>query len=300
VFGPDDELGTLNFQTSEGVLRGVAAVRRGDFYPLNLPANLPTHRPSGRPELSKMPLFVKAEHGDLVGSDDYVVLALQGSTQWDSFVHCGAHENGVDGVFYNGLGTDAISDDGYAYRGGIDKIAQRGIVARGVLLDVARMVAGGSEQKLPDDHVIDEAEALECLQHEGMQVVSGDVICFRTGWVEAYLDADAATREAMYSETHRAAPGISPQLAALAQRQQWSAVTADNSAVDVSPIPQKVDASAHVTMQRNLGLPFGELFCFRNLAAACAEDRRWDFLFVAVPLWVPGGLGSPGNAIAIR
>jgi hypothetical protein len=53
-------------------------------------------------------------------------------------------------------------------------------------------------------------------------------------------------------------------------------------------------------MQRNLGLPFGEILCFRELAAASAEDRRWTFFFVAVPLWIPGGMGSPANAIPIR
>jgi hypothetical protein len=44
----------------------------------------------------------------------------------------------------------------------------------------------------------------------------------------------------------------------------------------------------------------GELFDFERLAEACAADRRYDFLFVAVPLNLPGGVGSPANAVAIR
>lgn len=53
-------------------------------------------------------------------------------------------------------------------------------------------------------------------------------------------------------------------------------------------------------MLRNLGLPFAELLDFGALGRACQGDRRWAFLVVAVPLYIPGGIGSPANAIAIR
>jgi hypothetical protein len=53
-------------------------------------------------------------------------------------------------------------------------------------------------------------------------------------------------------------------------------------------------------MQRNLGILFGELFAFGDLARAAAADGRYDFFFVSTPLWVPGAMGSPANAIAIR
>jgi hypothetical protein len=67
-------------------------------------------------------------------------------------------------------------------------------------------------------------------------------------------------------------------------------------ALPMPPGPQ----NAHVRMLRNLGLPFAELLDFGALSRACLRDRRWDFLFVAVPLYIPGGIGSPANAIAIR
>ena len=38
---------------------------------------------------------------------------------------------------------------------------------------------------------------------------------------------------------------------------------------------------------------------FEALTGACPALNRWTFFFVAVPLKVPGGLGSPGNAVAI-
>ena len=36
-----------------------------------------------------------------------------------------------------------------------------------------------------------------------------------------------------------------------------------------------------------------------DLAAACARERRWEFLFTAAPLRLPGGTGSPVNPIAV-
>lgn len=304
VFGDDDELGTLNFQTPEVVSRGAAEVVEGRHYPLNLPVDLPTDRPIMRPEVSKTAHLLNVEFDGIVCNDDHVLIATQGSSQWDSFVHAGCREDGVDGVFYNGIVPEDIDEAGYARRGGIDKIAQRGIAARGILLDVARLIAGGSSDPLPVGHVIDEDQFHDCLRHQNLEILPGDVVCFRTGWTEMYLDADREKRrELMKPAPGEAAPvnpGITSDLAPIAHGQRWSAVAADNLGVEVSPFQPDNARSAHVTMQRNLGLPFGELLCFRELAEASAADRRWTFFFVAVPLWIPGGMGSPANAMAIR
>jgi hypothetical protein len=48
-----------------------------------------------------------------------------------------------------------------------------------------------------------------------------------------------------------------------------------------------------------LGMALGELFVLDRLAELCASEGRWEFLFVAVPLNLPGGVGSPANAIAV-
>ena len=56
----------------------------------------------------------------------------------------------------------------------------------------------------------------------------------------------------------------------------------------------------HRRLIPGLGLAVGELFDFNALADQCAVENRWSFLFVAVPMNVPGGVGSPANAVAIR
>jgi hypothetical protein len=51
---------------------------------------------------------------------------------------------------------------------------------------------------------------------------------------------------------------------------------------------------------RNTGLLFGEIFALDALAAACAEDGRYAFLFTAPPLPITGAVGSPINPLAIK
>ena len=44
----------------------------------------------------------------------------------------------------------------------------------------------------------------------------------------------------------------------------------------------------------------GHDFVLDALATACAEDGRWEVLFVAPPLPLTGAVGSPLNPLAIR
>lgn len=56
----------------------------------------------------------------------------------------------------------------------------------------------------------------------------------------------------------------------------------------------------HCALMRNLGVALTEIAWLDDLAAACASDNRWSFLYVAAPLKIVGGTGAPVNPIAIR
>jgi len=49
-----------------------------------------------------------------------------------------------------------------------------------------------------------------------------------------------------------------------------------------------------------MGLTVGEIFYLAELAKDCAEDKRYEFLFVAPALPVTGAVGSPVNPLAIK
>ena len=48
------------------------------------------------------------------------------------------------------------------------------------------------------------------------------------------------------------------------------------------------------------GMPMGELFDLDALAADCGEDGVYEFMLCSSPNDLPGGYGSPPNAIAIK
>jgi len=75
-------------------------------------------------------------------------------------------------------------------------------------------------------------------------------------------------------------------------------VCTDNPAVESAP-GNLEDGSLHRRLLPLLGIVMGELFDLDALAARCADLHRYDFLFMAAPLPIPGGLSSPANAMAL-
>ena len=289
-WGPDDEVGTINFITPEAVRRGAACVKRGDVFSLGLPlgADGPQLGTHGRMNpihlMSALEGRVSAE-GDFRYSDDMIVMPLQCATQWDSLAH--VH---YDGQLYNGFPATAITAAGAA-RNAIDRVGA-GIVSRGVLLDVARLwgverVAPGVAIKPTD---LDAAE-----RAAGVRVGTGDVLLVRTGHLGAFkVDRD---REGYL----RRAPGLGVACVEWLHARQVAAVATDTVAVEVIPWEDPaVPLPVHLLCIRDMGLTLGEMFDLDELAADCARDGVWEFLFSAPPLKVTGGVGSPLNPLAVK
>lgn len=81
-----------------------------------------------------------------------------------------------------------------------------------------------------------------------------------------------------------------------------SALATDTLGVEplVPEDPEDRFLPVHVACLVDLGLPLGELWDLEALAADCAEDGRYEFMLVAPPLYLPGGMGSPLNPIAVK
>jgi kynurenine formamidase len=86
-----------------------------------------------------------------------------------------------------------------------------------------------------------------------------------------------------------------------------AAIVSDNPAVEAprldeqgARLPVDRDLTLHTRLIAMLGNAFGELFNLEDLATDCADDGSYEFLFVAAPLHVPGGFGSPANALAVK
>ena len=86
-------------------------------------------------------------------------------------------------------------------------------------------------------------------------------------------------------------------------------VALDNQAVEVHPAEPPTTFRnghpyqprvAHYELLHNQGMIIGELFFFEKLASDCATDGIYEFMFVAPPLNLIGGTGSPLNPQAIK
>jgi hypothetical protein len=62
---------------------------------------------------------------------------------------------------------------------------------------------------------------------------------------------------------------------------------------------EKVRLPIHLVGIVAMGLHLLDNADLEALGAACAERRRWEFLFVVAPLVLRGGTGSPVNPLAI-
>ena len=283
-WGPDDERGTVNFITPEAVRRGAACVKRGDVFSPGLPlgADGPQLGTHGRMNpihlMSALEGRVSAE-GDFRYSDDMIVMPLQCATQWDSLAH--VH---YDGQLYNGFPATAITATGAA-RNAIDRVGA-GIVSRGVLLDVARL--WGVDRVAP-------GVAIKPTDLDAAERAAGDVLLVRTGHLGTFkVDRD---REGYL----RRAPGLGIACVEWLHARQVAAVATDTVAVEVIPWEDPaVPLPVHLLCIRDMGLTLGEMFDLEELAADCARDGVWEFLFSAPPLKVTGGVGSPLNPLAVK
>jgi len=291
VHGPGDQLGTLNRLTSAVVAAAAATVRSGERIGLNLPLGLPDPAFFGR-QAPKHTLFPMGPGGG-AWDDRLDGFYLQASSQWDGLRHVRVGEDG----FYGGWQGSPGADPEFL---GIQHWASRGIVGRGVLIDLA---AGGGYD--PFGQVAFGVPDLEeVLRSQGTGLRYGDILCVRTGWMDKYLTLDELGRRELAG---RLTDPFTYTAAGLAGSEEMSrflwdsgaaAVTCDNPAVEAVPMDPAI-GSLHQRLIPCLGFAIGELFDFAALAAACHRERRFEFLFAAVPLNLTGAVGSPANAVAI-
>ena len=287
-----DRLGTLRYLTPERTARAAALVRTGRRIRLDLSVGEPDPpffgRAAARHEILRMNRYALDDKFD----DFYP----QSGTQWDALGHVGHPKHG----FYGGR----TADEAAAGALGIDAAAE-GIVGRGVLLDVAGWGERSGRPLDPDSaHRITPGDAMATAESQGTQLQPGDILCVRTGWMSWYRRQDAPRRQELSARSRGehgglAGVGLAPAVdwAELLWDNSTAALAADNPSVDTMPFTR--DPSLHSDALPMLGLPLGEFFDFDELGRACAEEGRWEFLFTAVPWLVQGGIGSPGNAVAL-
>jgi len=284
VFGRDDVLGSINLLTPERVARASTNIVTGEMVSLDLPLDLPDPPLFGRrPYRHEVYALSRNEMDDRVDG-----FQPQGSTQWDALSHVRCREHG----FWGGRTGDPTVERSDL---GIEHWAEHGVAGRGVLIDVAGH-RDGFDPLTPESVSADDLAAV--LRAEHVVVEPGDIFCVRTGWPRAYRALDADARVTFAADPRFAGLAADEAMARFVWDSHPAALCCDNPAVEVVPGDPAV-GSLHRRLLPCLGTALGEMFDFERLAERCRERGRWTFFFVAVPLKLPGGIGSPGNALAI-
>jgi kynurenine formamidase len=298
-WGDDDEIGCLNHLTPAEVLRGVREIKDGKVFTLAVPIGNPGGDPvwpgrSGATRLMTQDRShytsgkLKPLNGGLEYADDYITAFLQGSSQYDALGHTWYGDK-----IYNGFSADTTT--GGMAKCGVDKIAQRGVVGRGVLIDMARHRGKDSLEPAETFGVEDlEAAAAE----QGVSIEPHDNLLIRTGWLKVFYDKGA---DAFYEKFVEPGLTFSPELVRWFHEREIVSLSTDTIANEVTFEPETgIVLPLHAALMRNLGVLFSEILWFEELAESCVEDGRWSFLYAAAPLNIVGGTGAPVNPMAIK
>jgi kynurenine formamidase len=287
-FGPKDALGSINLLTPERVAAGAAMVKSGEMISLDLPLNLPDPPMFGRGRYQHEIFALSRNEMD----DRLNNFHPQASTQWDALGHVRCREQG----YWGGRTNDPTSGPNEL---GIERWADHGIAGRGVLIDVAGWMSAQGRPLDPFHPIRIAAEELALvLRAQQVTLLPGDILCIHTGWVDTYKALDQAGREAIAAAPASAGLRGDEAMARFLWDAHPGALCCDNPAIETIPGDAAI-GSLHRRILPLLGLALGEFFDFEKLTERCRATNRWSFFFVATPLKLPGGIGSPGNALAI-
>lgn len=329
-FGEDDQLGRLNLLTEAKVREGLAEVQLGKTFCLSLPLDFPggavlnprRHPPQLSPTLQDgCPCFnfplsrLDARNNDVL-SDDQVTLALQYSTQWDSFAHVGAFFDTMDDgalhkVYYNGYRANEHVVGPFDYQSGADvavagphgaralsvaNFARKCLQGRAVLIDLKKHFGLGRTY-------VGYRELMQVLKADGITVRPGDMVVLRTGFTEVLVGMNKQPKKDVLDATGAVLDGRDAELLQWISDSQLTALIADNYAVEGLParestLGQRPSLPLHQHCLFKLGVPLAELWWLTEFADWMQEQGRHAFLLTAPPLHLPGAVGSPVTPVA--
>lgn len=234
------------------------------------------HHPSHPPFLYGL----NKKHGDYVnpggGSSASEGLALG--------AHVGTHIDALCHFTCNGKlfgGEEAAGVQSYAAgleRHTVDTIEP--VFRRGVLLDIPKLAG---LDVLPTEFII-EPQHLEAAA-AGIEIHPGDVVLIRTGWARFWHDPAR-----FISEVHSPGPALAG--AKWLSARKIFATGSDTAPFEFTPSPEM---NVHVHLLVETGIHIIECLNLEELAAEGVKE----FLFVAAPLKIRGGTGSPIRPIAL-
>jgi putative cyclase len=278
-WGPDDEVGAINLITPEKRIQAAGLVRTGRAVSLcrELPKTPAPNNPT--PAQHFMRTNQRGNGGSAV---DYYGVAYHGTatTHLDSLCHVWNE----DGMWNGRQASQEITFDGSNW-GAITNWST-GIITRGVLLDVPKF---RGEPFVTQEKPIHGWELEQIAEAEGVQLEPGDALI-------VYGGREAWDRVNPIWGSSQTRPGLHASCLPFIRSSDAALLVWDM--MDHQPNGYDLAWSVHgVIFAYGVGLVDNALL--EPLAAACAEENRYEFMLMVLPLVVKGGTGSPLNPVAL-
>ncbi|MBO6495774.1 MAG: cyclase family protein [Roseivirga sp.] len=291
-WGPNDEIGTLNMMTEASKLQILSRIASGKSYDLSVEyfVGMPSFHALGDPPYQYW--LTHTPNGTIVDNPNGKGEAMNRKVSYTGdaismYTHMGTHIDalnhfGLNGKIWNGYSPEEhLGDKGWK-KTGAETIPI--IIARGVLIDI-RSAKG--ERLLPNYRITAE-DIKEALEKQHLALQPGDVVLIRTGQAQYYQQASE------YLDNY---PGISLDAVKwLVEDQQIMLLGADNLSLEAFP-PERADnwVPVHTYLLAEKGMMFIEQMNLEPLA----EDRVFEFAFIASSLKLRGASGAPMRPIAL-
>lgn len=286
-WGDDDELGAANLITPAKRKQAMALPKEG--LTISLAHDVAQEKADDAPNILERVLGNVAPTGT---TDRY-----QYTGTYHGVVH--SHLDAVDchimvdGKGYNGRSMDDIKAAGGCPKGNINALKD-GVVTRAVLFDATRLPGKAAPQGWLEPGTAihrEDLEALEKLEH--VKVSAGDVILLYTGrW----------KRRAMLGPWPNTTgfAGYHADVAYFIKERGVSFIGCDGPN-DVSPtgLPPTVTNPLHRLALVAMGVSIFDNLDFERAVEQSRRLNRYEFLFMAAPLRIEKGTGSPLNPLAL-
>jgi kynurenine formamidase len=289
-WGPDDELGTLNYVTPETISAAAGLVSSGRRVSMAIPINKVAGPDNPEPAIHFMTRGhdVPVDGSKVRFALDFMGMACHGDchTHVDALCHIS-----YDGLTYNGRdagevvkSTGATGQDITAY--------STGIVGRGVLLDIPRL--RGCEWLEPGEAVT-ARELDRCVEMEGVSLGEGDFLVLRTGHHRRRLELGPWDN----GPDGEGKAGVHVDAIPWMHERRIAAFLPDGDGETVPSVVDGITYPIHPLQVVAMGMLVSDSLQFEDLVGACEEENRYEFMVVGLPLRLGGGTGSPWNPIAI-
>jgi kynurenine formamidase len=139
------------------------------------------------------------------------------------------------------------------------------------------------------------AELEEAERVQGVRLGEGDVLVFRTGHHRRRLERGAWDN----GYTGEGKAGLHVDTIPWMHERRIAMFMPDGDGETVPSTVEGILYPIHPLQIVAMGMAVSDSLNLEDIAAACAEEQRWEFMVTAAPLRLPRATGSPFNPIAV-